>query len=323
MIKSSKTTTTKASAVFLATVLLAGTIALSAPSFMTLGLAQAQPYYGGGGMDNSYDDDRKSYGMDDSYGSSDYGRDNDRKSYGMDDSYGSSDYGRDNDRKSYDNSYGSQYQSYKPDYEPKYPSYGKDDKRDKSKDSSKSVDIKKIKCNNININLNGQGVNGGTGNGDNGNTTNGNDSNGNKTNGKDDNRFKKIDRDGFSFVCINNNNNEVGVGGGAGNVTDGVEEGCEECFDQLTGSVAEALANGLDNGFTIDGLTVPPNTSIEQLCVLLDEADITLTTEELFALIIQVFPDATDSEITQILLLLFCLEDLGIIDLDLSLIPPS
>jgi hypothetical protein len=318
MIKSSKTTT-KASAVFLATVLLAGTIALSAPSFM-IGLAQAQPYYGGG-MDNSYGDDRKSYGMDDSYGSSDYGRDNDRKSYGMDDSYGSSDYGRDNDRKSYDNSYGSQYQSYKSDYEPKYPSYGKDDKRDKSKDSS--VDIKKIKCNNININLNGQGVNGGTGNGDNGNKTNGNDSNGNKTNGKDDNRFKKIDRDGFTFVCINNNNNEVGVGGGAGNVTDGVEEGCEECFDKLTGNVAEALANGLANGFTIDGLTVPPGTSIEELCVLLEGANISLTAQDLLILISQVLPDATDAEITQILQLVFCLEDLGLIDLELSLIPPD
>ena len=58
MIKSSRTTT-KASAVFLATVLLAGTIALSFPSFM-IGSAQAQPYYGGG-MDNDY---KKSYGKD-------------------------------------------------------------------------------------------------------------------------------------------------------------------------------------------------------------------------------------------------------------------
>jgi hypothetical protein len=77
--------------------------------------AQAQPYYGGGGMD--------------SYGSSNYGNDN---SYGQ-----------------------SQYQpSYKPDYKPQYPSYGKDDNRDKSKDI-KNIDINKLKCINNNINING------------------------------------------------------------------------------------------------------------------------------------------------------------------------
>jgi hypothetical protein len=305
MIKSSRTTTTKVSAVFLATVLIAGTIALSFPSFM-IGSAQAQSDYG---MDNRYN----------SYGSSDYGNDNSYGSsyYERDNSYGS-DYGRDNDRKSYGNDYGyeSQYHpSYKPDYKPQYSSYDKkDDNRDKSKDN-KSVDIKKIKCNNININFNAAG---GTGNGNNGNTTNGNDNNGNKTDG-----FKKIERDGFTFICINNNNNVAG-GTGGGNVTDGAdeEEGCEECFDQLTGRVAEALANGLANGFDIDGLNVPAGTSIEELCVLLEGANISLTASELLTLINQVLPNATDAEITQILQLVFCLEDLGLIDLELSLIPP-
>jgi hypothetical protein len=46
------------SAIFLAIVLVAGTIVLSSPSFMTTASAQAQPYYG---MDKNYD---KSYGKD-------------------------------------------------------------------------------------------------------------------------------------------------------------------------------------------------------------------------------------------------------------------
>jgi hypothetical protein len=96
--------TKKISAVFLATVLIAGTIALSFPFFMITGTAQAQPYYG---MD-SYND-RKSYGMDDSYGASDYGMD--KKPYAMD---------------SYEPEYPS---SYKPDYKPQYPSYDKKDER--------------------------------------------------------------------------------------------------------------------------------------------------------------------------------------------------
>ena len=196
--------TKRTSAIFLAIVLVAGTIAAISPSsFIIKGVnAQGDPYYG---MDNGYNsygyadyrDDKK---KDDSYGYADY-RDDKKK----DDSYGYADYGKDryDDRKSYDKKpygndngyYESQYtSSYKPDYKPKYTSYDKKDDRDKStKDSSsKSIDIKKIKCNNININLNnGQG---GNGNGDNGNKTDG---------------FKKINRGGFTFICINNNNNVV------------------------------------------------------------------------------------------------------------------
>ncbi len=48
------TITTKISAGFLATVLVAGIIALSSPSFM-VGTAQAQPYYGMDSRYNSYE----------------------------------------------------------------------------------------------------------------------------------------------------------------------------------------------------------------------------------------------------------------------------
>ncbi|HJU59046.1 MAG TPA: hypothetical protein VJ583_04810 [Nitrososphaeraceae archaeon] len=166
--------TKKSSAIFLATILIAGIIALSFPSFMT-GSAQAQPYYG---MDNNY-----------------------QKIYGKDNIY-------------------------------------------KSKDS---VDIKKIKCNNINININTGNAT--DGNGDNGNTTNGN---GNTTDG-----VKKIKRDGFTFICINNNNNEAGAGG---NVTEPEPETCEECFTTiLTGEELNDLISG----------TVL-FTTLEELCNFID-----------------------------------------------------
>jgi hypothetical protein len=100
---------------FLAIVLVTGTIAAISPSFIIKGVnAQAQPYYDG--MD-SYDD---------------------KKSYGIDNSY-----------------YESQYSSYKPDYKPKYSSNDKHDRDKSKKDSSKSVSINKLKCINTNLNING------------------------------------------------------------------------------------------------------------------------------------------------------------------------
>ena len=100
---------TKTNAVILATVLVAGIIALSYPSYMVG--AQAQEY----GMDQRYNNYEPEYGQDNQYNSYEpqYGQD-----YGMD---------------SYDK---------KP--------YGKDNSYDKS-----SVTVKKNKCNNINVFLNG------------------------------------------------------------------------------------------------------------------------------------------------------------------------
>jgi len=134
------TKTTKYSTIFLATILVAGTITALFPSFV-VGTAQAQPYYDDDIMYNNYNS---------------YDPEYPDKKY---ESHGYSDYGKDNDRKSYYNSYDkSQYPpSYKPDYKSKYPSYSeKDDRRDKSiKDSSKSVSINNLNCINTNINING------------------------------------------------------------------------------------------------------------------------------------------------------------------------
>jgi hypothetical protein len=118
------------SAIFLAIVLVVGTITTFSPSFIIKGVnAQAQPYYGG--MDNSYDD-RKSYGMDDSYGYSD-DRD-DKKKY---DSYGASDYGMDDARQNYDLYYNGEetysqvdpYQQSYDSYEEMYSKYPTKDKK--------------------------------------------------------------------------------------------------------------------------------------------------------------------------------------------------
>src|ERR671912_1933914 len=142
------------SAIFLAIVLVAGTIILFSPSFMTG--AQAQEYYGG--MENNYENHYKK------------------------DTY-------------------------------------------KSKDSNSSVNVKKIKCNNINVNVNGLELN----------TTSvpflsnllaseaqasdegerGASSYGSGQSGSDND---------FKFICINNNNNTVVV------EEESEPETCEECF---------------------------------------------------------------------------------------------
>jgi hypothetical protein len=225
--------TKRISAIFLAIVLMVGTITAIFPSFIITGPAQAQLYYG---MD-SYND-RKSYGMDkdrkfygeDSYGheypdnnfynsyESDYRMDNYRKSYETNSYEPTTSYGMDdnNYQKTYGNDngfYESQYQpSYKPDYKPKYPSYDGKDNRDKSKDS-KSVDINKFNCINTNININGNNT--------------GDISLGNKGQGylgvsssSDGYGGEGYSKQGKGFTCIiNNNNNNTNISDGGGNQT--------------------------------------------------------------------------------------------------------
>ena len=97
----SKTVSTKINAIFLATLLITGIIAVISLLFITAS-AQTQPY---SGRDNRYNSHEPGYE-----------RDNDRKSYGK-------------------NSYESQYPSHKPDYKLQYPSYGKDNNIYKSRDA--------------------------------------------------------------------------------------------------------------------------------------------------------------------------------------------
>jgi hypothetical protein len=245
--------------------------------------------------------------------------DNDRKSfdkkpYGDDNGYGS-DYRMDNDRKSFDkkpygddNGYESQYQqSYKPDYKPV-----KDD-RDKSKDNK--VDIKKIKCNNINININSGNAT--TGNGDNNNTTNGNGDNGNKTDG-----FKKINRDGFTFICINNNNNIAG-GGGAGD-GDGDGNGpfpppseCTDCFLPTNegGPVPPGLLTMLNAYLATTPVVVGDAPAqivgnVAGLCALID-AEGGISEAQIRAILNAALPGGSAPPVID--RIVECLEDLGLI----------
>ena len=159
------------------------------------------------------------------------------------------DYDHDEDNKSYE----------KDSYESQYSSYEKDDNNSyKSKDSSSSsVSIKKVKCNNINVNLNGLDVNVGlpfndgpvTGPiavaqeeaDDDDEESNSIESNNDKSyDGKD----AQSDSDTNSrIVCINNNNNLV--------VGEELEPStCEECFttvlteEELDDLIQAIIENG-------------------------------------------------------------------------------
>src|SRR5215213_6648944 len=141
---------------FLAIVLVTGTIAAISPSFIIGIKAQSEPYYEKDTSYSNYEQEPKysSEHMNKGYSAyePDYPKYPDKKynNYGHDyppknthdRKYNSheSDYGMDNN---YQKKYGkddiydkSQYSSYKPDYKPQYPSYGKDKS---NKDSSKSI----------------------------------------------------------------------------------------------------------------------------------------------------------------------------------------
>ncbi len=214
--------TKKTSAIFLAIVLIAGTIFTFSPSFM-IG-AHAQQY----GMDQKYKSYEPDYGMDNSY--------DDKQSYGKED-----------------------YSDYK------------------SKDSSSSVSVKKIKCNNINVNLNGfNGVEVGTlptaltglatdeaqasaEEGEIGASSSGSGGDGRPSGSDNDSRY----------VCINNNDFAV------------VEEEeepaiseCEKCFSALQAVIENSLISVTEDitiGIGLEEIRIPGEVdTIQQLCPLLE-----------------------------------------------------
>ena len=296
----------------MATVLIAGTItALSFPSFMITGAAQAQSYYDDDRMYNDYN----------SYGPTDYYRDDKDKKY--DDSYGPTDYRMDNNnRKSYgnDNGYESQYQpSLKPDYKPKYPSYGTDDRRDKSKDSSsKSVSLNNLNCINTNININGNNtgdINLGNKGADKGYSSAYSSNGGGKGYGNDgyDNKRDK----GFDCIINNNNTNINLVVAGGGNVTDGngnETDPCEECFAQVLNAteldrLEVALENGINVTITIGTPQIEIN-SLEELCNVLEN----VTGGQIRSVVMQILREAnitlTEAEFDE---LVSCIRNAGFI----------
>jgi hypothetical protein len=277
-------TSTKIGAAFLAAVLVAGTIAAISPSSFIIG-ANAQG--------ETYD-----YGIDRKYNS--YEQDYEMDNY---------------DKKPYGNSYGQDYPSYKPEY--KKDSYSKDRDYDKSKDSSNSVSIKKIKCNNINVNLNNidatlgspipsddakDGAPGGALAAQGGGAVAAN----GLMNGGNNGDRSFVDRENnFAFVCINNNNNVVS--GGGDNVTDGNGndvEACEDCFEenlipQQFGNLEAALTAGID--ITLGIGNVVEVGSFVELCALIQANPLLIAT-----ILLQVL-DSIDAGTAPLIDIAFCL----------------
>jgi hypothetical protein len=229
------------SAIFLATVLVAGTIALSSPSFMTNVSAQSESYYG---MDN--------------------------------------------------NNYKSQY--------------GQDNKY-KSKDSN--VVVKKINCNNVNVNVNGLELNGlppflGNLLASEGQDGYGDASSfGSSSYGYGEQSGYDKNNNSFKFVCVNNNNNTVVF---VNETTPEPPEPtitCEECF---TENILDELQ--LTN-FTGTLVVYTEFGDLEGLCEFL--SDPSFTNNEKIAQLSLIF-SRTLIPIDVRLSILECLDERGIIN---------
>jgi hypothetical protein len=233
-------TTTKYSAIFLAVILVAGTIATFTPSFM-VGTAQAQPYYG---MDSDRESDRK------------------------------------------------------------------------------SVNVSSLKCNNINVNVNGLELDVfpsflGGGEGLAAETQDAN-TDASSFAGNGPNGGSEIND--FRFICINNNNNTV------------IEEEepippipptptCDDCFAALPPAVQAAVTNVLET-IPPEGLpqdTTPPVTipttvgSIPELCDFLEMNILNVTPTQQQSLI-QTFAQVEGSNIQIATALIECLIEAGIVN---------
>jgi hypothetical protein len=208
--------TKNTNAIFLAIVLVFGTITTILPS------VQAETYYE---MDSSYDSYQsgQKYTNNNSY-ESQYGMGSyEKPSYGNDKyepreyspKYSEREYNNyppkyemDSYQKSYKNNYYEQPREY-PSYKEEYPKYSKDNNGHESKKvDSKSVSINKIKCINNNVNINGHNA---------GNVSIGNNGQGylggySSANGYDNKKDKSVD-------CIINNNNINNNVAGGGNQT--------------------------------------------------------------------------------------------------------
>src|SRR5829696_6118857 len=302
------TVTTKISTIFLAIVLVAGTIALSPPSFMNVAQATS---------DHEKYDDKKSYGKDRDE-SRDHEKYDDKKSYGKDRDDKKS-YGKDRDESRDHEKYDDKKSYGKDRDESKYTSYGKDRDSDKSKDSS--VNIKKVKCNNVNVNVNGLELNvlppvlsglieseaQASDEGERGASSYGSGNGGSYGGGQ-----SSSDGD-FKFVCINNNNNTVvGVDEDEDGVTpppQPIEDKCEECFNAnatLAGIITDLLEvpGAIPLSPQFEGVVIGADvTTIAELCDFLNdeiaEGNISQTAEALATVISIILSSSPHPDVTE------------------------
>ena len=120
----------------------------------------------------------------------------------------------------------------------------------------------------------------------------------------------------FKFVCINNNNNTV--------VQEPIPpvppvEGCEECFDDLTVDLQVLLNAALEEGFTIGPLVVEANSTLADLCEQLElVGPLEISGIDILGFILENIDSFTTIEdIASFINLLVCLQDLDLIDVDI------
>jgi hypothetical protein len=197
-------------AMFLAIILVTGTITLFSPSFMKPVNAQTEPYYYYGERENGYSSYEPQSIYPSKYADREYNSykpSYEKNIYDTAPSYGNGNYQP------------REYSSYQQDYKQEYQSYEKDNNyKSKKDDSSKSVSISKINCINNNVNINGNNV-GDINIGSKGVTaaaegylgaySSGNGYYGKGYNGGDDNKKDK----GIDCI-INNNNTNTNIGDG-------------------------------------------------------------------------------------------------------------
>src|SRR5918995_398024 len=208
------------------------------------------------------------------------------------------------------------------------PEYGMDSYKKKS--NAKDVSVKNVKCNNINVNVNGLELNttkvpflskllGSEAHGDEGDRGSGSYGSGGSYGSDGSYGDKRSGSDGdFKFVCINNNNNTVSVVTPTPTPTPTpVEDECEECFDNLTVDLRVILNAALLEGFEIGPLEVAAGSSIGDLCDELREVGpIVITAGDLIGII---FDEGIFQEdaILSLIELLLCLQGLDLVDIDI------
>jgi hypothetical protein len=289
----------KSKSIFLAVILIAGTIALSSPSFTTTASAQSEPKNYGERENgySSYESQPRDYPL--QYTEREYN--NYPSEYEMD-IY---------EKKSYRNDYYEQpreYLSYQQDYKQEYPKFVKDNDGYKSKKdtSSNSVSINKLNCINNNVNINGNNTGDiNVGNSGKSATGPGTDegylgvgSSGGYGEGYDNSYDKQKDK---GFNCIINNNN-INNNFGPGNATDGNQtepRTCEECFRQfLSGTEIAGFLLIFESGLF---------ATLDQVCLNLDLG--LISEEEVISALEQVLGTGKDDIINN---LIECLLQAGI-----------
>lgn len=195
-------------------------------------------------------------------------------------SYANNGYGSEQDRtygnNNGNNNYDSERQSYKSDYK----SYENNDYKSKDRDSSNSVSISKIKCENVNNNFNNVVIeNLNIGNSGNGGSASDDGSNGDQSANAYRNNGEGYHNDGYQkdkdITCIITNNNTIITSDGS-NTTE-PPTACELCFTNATVVDAIEATLELPGGIPLEGVFLEDIgaevLTIKDLCEYIEDQD--------------------------------------------------